>query len=100
MGAAGGLGYGSAATLDGKWLLMTVPGKNEIQVMDLKTMKVARSVETPADPEEVIVEPDGKRAWVSCPNSGLVAEIDLGSWKVTRKIVMGKASDGLAWAGR
>ncbi len=95
-----GLGYGSVPTVDGKWLLMTVPAKNEIQVVDLKTMQVARTVETPADPEEVIVKPGGKRSWVSCPNSGLVAEIDLATWKVTRQIVTGKASDGLAWAGR
>jgi DNA-binding beta-propeller fold protein YncE len=98
--ALDGLGYGSVPTVDGKWLLMTVPVKNEIQVVDLKTMQVARTVGTPVDPEEVIVEPGGKVAWVSCPNSGLVAEIDLGSWKVTRQILTGKASDGLAWAGR
>ena len=95
-----GLGYGSAATVDGKWLLMTVPTKNEIAVVDLKTMQVAQTVATPADPEEVIVEPGGNRSWVSCPGSGLVAEIDLATWKVTRQIVTGKASDGLAWAGR
>ena len=93
-----GLGYGSTPTPDGRWLLMTVPSANKISVVDLKTMQVVQSVETPPDPEEVIVQPGGKTAWVSCPNSAQVAEIDLASWKVTRKIVTGKSSDGLAWA--
>jgi YVTN family beta-propeller protein len=77
---------------------MTLPGKNKIAVVDLKTMQVARSVETPPDPEEVLVRPDGKVAYVSCVNSNQVAVIDLATWKVTRRIATGKASDGLAWA--
>ena len=71
---------------------------NEVAVVDLETMKVARSVTTPVDPEEVLVRPDGKVAYVSCVNSNQVAEIDLATWKVTRAFATGKQSDGLAWA--
>ncbi len=93
-----GLGYGSAPTLDGRWLLMTLPSVNKVAVIDLTTMQVARQVETPRDPEEVLMRPDGKVAYVSCPNSGKVAEIDLAGWKTTRSFDTGKGSDGLAWA--
>ena len=37
-----GLGYGSAPTADGRWLLMAIPDENTVDVIDLKTMTVAR----------------------------------------------------------
>ena len=50
-------------------------------------------------PQEVLVTPDGKTAYVSCMHgAGTVSEIDLGSWKATRSIVTGSSTDGLAWA--
>jgi YVTN family beta-propeller protein len=67
-------------------------------VVDLKTMKVARSVTVGADPQEVLASPDGNTAYVSCMGSNQVAEIDLGTWKVARFIATGKGSDGLSWA--
>ena len=39
-----GIGYGSAPTTDGRWLLLAIPNKNSVAVIDLKTMRVARSV--------------------------------------------------------
>ena len=38
-----GLGYGSAPTPDGRWLLMAVPDENKVDVIDLKTMTLARN---------------------------------------------------------
>jgi DNA-binding beta-propeller fold protein YncE len=93
-----GIGYGTVPTLDGRWLLVTMPAINKVAVLDLTTMKVVRTVETPADPEELLAQPGSKSAWVSCVSSHTVAELDLGSWTITRKIVMGKNSDGIAWA--
>lgn len=93
-----GIGYGTAVTLDGRWLLVTIPTKSKVAVVDLTTMKVVRSVETPADPEELLAQPGGKTVWVSCGLPHTVAELDLGTWTIKRKIVMGKNSDGIAWA--
>ncbi len=96
-----GNGYGSAATPDGKWLLMTLPDQNAVAVVDLSTMKVARNI--PLNglyPQEVVIAPSGKVAYVSCMRSNQVAVINLGAWKVLRLISTGKATDGLAWAGR
>jgi YVTN family beta-propeller protein len=99
--AMDGIGYGSAPTLDNKWLLMTLPDQNEVAVVDLKTMKVARNIPLGGVyPQAVVMRPDGKAAYVSCMHSNQVAEIDLGSWKVTRLIATGKQTDGLAWAVR
>jgi YVTN family beta-propeller protein len=95
-----GIAYGTAATPDGKWLLVTLPDQNKIAVVDLKTMQVVRSVPTGAYPQEVVTRPDGKAAYVSCEKSNRVAEIDLEKWAPGRLIATGKATDGLAWAGR
>lgn len=95
-----GLGYGAAPTRDGRWLLIAVPNANDVNVIDLKTMTVARTIPLGAhtSPQEVLVQPDGKAAFVSCIGSNRVAEIDLGTWKVSRMIMTGKGTDGLDWA--
>jgi DNA-binding beta-propeller fold protein YncE len=61
-------------------------------------MQVFRSVPTGVNPQEVVVRPDGKAAYVSCATSNQDAEISLESWTLTRLIKTGKATDGLAWA--
>ncbi len=61
-------------------------------------MTLARAVAVGKSPQEVLVRPDGKAAYVSCTGSNQVAEIDLATWKVTRTIATGKGTDGLGWA--
>jgi DNA-binding beta-propeller fold protein YncE len=95
-------GYGTAATRDGKWLLVAIP-HGQMAVVDLATLKVARTIDLPGAPQEVIVRPDGKAAYVSCIREGQVGQvavIDLAQWKVQSLIDAGKGADGLAWAGR
>jgi DNA-binding beta-propeller fold protein YncE len=93
-----GLGYGSATTPNSRWLIIAIPDKNKVDVIDLKTMRPAPPVAVCSDPQETLVRPDGKAAYVSCAGSNQVAEIDLATWKVTRLIATGKNTDGLAWA--
>ena len=96
-----GIGYGSTVTPNGRWLLVALPDQNKVAVIDLKTMQMARTVPVGEYPQEVLVQPDGKTAFVSCMHgAGTVSEIDLASWKVTRTINSGSATDGLAWAGQ
>ena len=82
MGAAARLGYGTAPTLDGRWLLVTMRDVKKVAVVDLKTMKVVRTVDVPDGPSEVVVSDDGKTAYVACNFADQVAEIDLAGWKV------------------
>ena len=79
---------------------VTMPRQGKVAVVDVKTMQVVHIVTTPADPEEVLVRPGSKIAYVSCVGSHQIAEVDLATWKVTRTIQDGKNSDGIAWAGR
>jgi DNA-binding beta-propeller fold protein YncE len=69
-----------------------------VDVVDLFTMKLTRSIPVATSPQEVLVSPDGKRAYVSCAGANQVDEIDLGAWKVSRSIATGKGTDGLGWA--
>jgi len=89
-------GYGSAATLDGHWLLVAIPSNNQVAVVDLKSMQVSRNINVADKPQEILIRPDGKMAYVSC--AGEVAAIDLDQWKVQILIATGKYADGLAWA--
>jgi DNA-binding beta-propeller fold protein YncE len=86
------LGYGTAATGDGRYLLVAVPAANRVAVVDL------RSIEVPRAPQEVLIAPDNRAAYVSCDASHQVAEIGLADWKV-KLIDAGRGADGLAWAG-
>jgi YVTN family beta-propeller protein len=97
-----GIGYGTAPTPDGRWLLVALIKINKVGVIDLREMKVARTFDVPAAPQEVLVEPDGKAAYVSCDASRKVAVIELtgapADWKVAKLIDVGRGADGLAWA--
>jgi YVTN family beta-propeller protein len=94
-----GLGYGTAPTADGRYLVVAVPTVNKVAVVDLHSMEVARSIDVPRAPQEVLIAPDDKTAYVSCDASHQVAAIGLADWKV-RLIEAGRGADGLAWAGR
>ena len=62
-------------------------------------MKVVHVIDVPAVPQEVLVRPDGRVAYVSVRrSSGQVAVIDLEKWRVARLIQAGRMADGLAWA--
>jgi DNA-binding beta-propeller fold protein YncE len=93
-----GIAYGTATTLDGKFVLVTIPTQNKLAIVDIAAMKVIRSIDTPADPEEVMAQPGNKTAWVSSVASHTESELDLTTWQITRKIETGKGTDGIAWA--
>jgi DNA-binding beta-propeller fold protein YncE len=93
-----GLGYGTAPTADGRWLIVALPLIHQVGVVDLSTMKIARTIDVPTRPQEVIVSPDSKLAYVSCDQSGKVVVISLSDWTVKEIIAAGAGADGLAYA--
>jgi YVTN family beta-propeller protein len=94
-------GYGSASTRDGRYLIIAVSSASKIAVVDLSTLAVVRTIDAPALPQEVLIRPDGKVAYVSCNTSHQVVAIALDgpvdNWKTTL-IEAGNGADGLAWA--
>jgi YVTN family beta-propeller protein len=93
-----GLGFGTAPTPDGRWLLVAVPALDVVGVVDLASMRVVRTLDVPKAPQEILVRPDGVSAYVSCDSAGQVAVVDLAGWRVERLIAVGRTDDGLAWA--
>ncbi len=90
--------YGTDPTPDGNWLVMALPGTNEVGVLDIKMMTLTHRIKVPSTPQETLVRPDGEVAYVSCDASKQVAVIDLQTWKVRTLISTGTGTDGLAWA--
>lgn len=92
------IAFGTRVTLDGRWLLATLPGKNQIAVIRLKPVRAVRTIDVPSSPQEILMRPDGRVAFVSCDRSRVVAKLDLATWKVRGLIHAGRNCDGLAWA--
>ena len=76
-----------------------MPTVNKVAVIDLTTMRVAHTIDVPAAPQETLVRPDGKVAYVSCDASKKIAAIRTSDWSVEKLIDAGPSTDGLAWAG-
>lgn len=92
------IGFGTRATPDGRWLLVTMPRASKVAVIDLHTMKTVRSIETPEAPQEILIAPDHETAYISCDRSRQVAVLNLGNWQIEKLIRVGRNDDGMAWA--
>jgi DNA-binding beta-propeller fold protein YncE len=91
-------GYGTAATSDGKWLVVAMPSANKVAIVDLTSFTVVRTIDVPKAPQEVLIRPDGEIAYVSCDVMAKVVAIRTTDWTIAATIDAGKGADGLAWA--
>ena len=67
-----------------------MPAVNEVAVVDLTTMQATKSVPVCADPQEVLVRPDGKAAYVANAQSNSVSVVDLKTLKEVTRIPVGQ----------
>jgi YVTN family beta-propeller protein len=88
--------YSSAPTPDGRWLVANAPS-GKLFVVDAATFQVAHSFDIPQATGEVLVTPDGSRAYISCPQAGTVEILDLQSWKLEAPLKLTPWVDGLAF---
>jgi YVTN family beta-propeller protein len=92
-------GYGTASTPDGRWLLVALPASNQVAVVDLHKLQVARTIPVCASPQEILVQPGSNAvAYVSCMKSNRVGVLNLLDWKMDMQLPAGNGPDGLAWA--
>jgi YVTN family beta-propeller protein len=89
--------YSSSPTADGRKLLASSPS-GKIFVIDLATAKVEESFDIPPALGELLLTPDGKFAFVSCPAAGTIEVLDISAHKLLQPIKLTPGVDGLAWA--
>lgn len=92
-----GVGFGMTPTHDGGRLLITQPASDSVLILNLLSMKVEQVIHVPADPQEIVVRPGDRIAYVSCDKSKQVVAINLSSGTIEKVIEVGAGADGLAW---
>ena len=85
-------------TPDGKMVL--VSSGPDLVVLDARARKVVKRIPLGHGAAGLLVEPGGRRAFVSCGPDNYVAVIDLRTLAVAGHIEAGGEPDGLAWAAR
>jgi YVTN family beta-propeller protein len=90
------------ASADGRWIVTSNLGSGSLSIIDAKTRKLAREVPVSGSEEAgqvtILFSRDGKRIYAAETGRDEVAEVDLGSGRVLRRIKAGKNGDGLAIA--
>jgi YVTN family beta-propeller protein len=89
--------YSSSPTADGRKLLADSPA-GKIFVIDIASAKLEESFDIPPASGELLLTPDGKFAFVSCPQAGTIEVLDVRSRKLLPPIKLTPGVDGLAWA--
>lgn len=89
--------YSSSPTPDGRKLLAASPA-GKLFIIDLATLKLDQSFDIPAASGELLITPNGKFAFISCPQTGAIEVFDIPASKLLEPIQLTKGVDGLAWA--
>jgi DNA-binding beta-propeller fold protein YncE len=87
-------------TPDGTQVFVSMLGGPDLVVFDAASRKEVKRVEIGHGAAGILMDPDGRRAFVACTPDDYVAVVDLKSLEVTGHIDAGKGPDGLAWAVR
>lgn len=87
-------------TLDGKLVFASRLDSGEVAVLDAATRKVTKRISVGHGGAGILMQPDGKRAYVACTPDNYIAVIDLASLSVVGHIESGPGPDGMAWAVR
>jgi YVTN family beta-propeller protein len=85
-------------TPDGKLALISSLSGSDLTILDAATRKQVKRVTIGHGAAGIMIQPDGKRAYVACTPDNYVAVIDLKSLAVSGHIDAGAGPDGLAWA--
>jgi YVTN family beta-propeller protein len=87
-------------TLDGKRVLISDLGGNDLVVMDVASRKEIKRIALGGGSAGILMQPDGARAYVAVGSENGLAVIDLNTLEVAGHIASGPGPDGLAWAVR
>ncbi len=90
------------ASPDGRWIVTSNLGDGSLSVIDARTRQVARTIsvsgERDAGQVTILFSRDGRRLYAAETGRNQVAEVDLASGRVLRRLAAGAQGDGLAIA--
>lgn len=90
------------ASPDGRWIVTSNLGGGSLTVIDARTRAAARTIqvsgEQAAGQVTILFSPDGRRVYAAETGRNTVAEVDLESGRVLRRLAAGAQGDGLAIA--
>jgi YVTN family beta-propeller protein len=87
-------------TPDGKLVLISSLGDGDLVIYEAATRTPFKRVHIGHGAAGMLMDPDGKRAFIACGPDNYVAVLDLKTLEVTSHIDVGGEPDGLAWANR
>jgi YVTN family beta-propeller protein len=97
--SVGSLPSALAATPDGRLLLVTDQGNDQLAVVDTATDAVIAHIPTGVEPDAVAVSPDGRIALVANVDDNTVTPVDLVTLRAGRPITVGARPDAVAIGG-
>jgi hyaluronoglucosaminidase len=97
--STGSLPSAAAATPNGRLLLVTDQGNDQLAVVDTATDAVISHIVVGVEPDAVAVSPDGKTALVANVDDDTVTPIDLTTLRAGRPIAVGSRPDAVAIGG-
>ena len=90
------------ASPDGRWIVTSNADDGTLTVIDARTRRVARTVPVSGAREAaqvtILFSADGRRLYAAETGRDRVAEVELASGRVLRRLVAGRQGDGLAIA--
>jgi YVTN family beta-propeller protein len=90
------------ASPDGRWIVTSNLGDGTLSVIDARTRRVARTINVSGAREAgqvtILFSRDGRRVYAAETGRNQVAEVDLASGRVLRRLAAGAQGDGLAIA--
>jgi len=103
-------------TPDGGYMLISNARSAELAVFDVKSKEEVHRISMQQGsvdregklfgdqfgdssiPIGILMDPSGERAWVALAGSDLIAEIEVGTWSVTRALKAGREPDGMTYS--
>jgi len=80
---------------DNQRLFVAALGNNTVEIVDLKSGKVAHTISGLAEPQGVLYEPERKRLWIANGNGGKVRIFDALTFQPLRSIELGDDADNI-----
>jgi YVTN family beta-propeller protein len=91
-----------AASPDGRWIVTSNLGDGSLSVIDARTWRVARTISVSGTREAgqvtILFSRDGRLLYAAETGRNRIAEVDMASGRVLRRLEAGAQGDGLAIA--